>query len=80
MAPVGDYEAVPGARQRATEEAKTAREQEAVAAREWRRRMSPPMRMAIGQAAMDETTTTSALVSVRDRTEWDRPFVLGIVS
>ena len=61
------------ARKRAAEEAKTAREQEAVAARERRRRM----RMAIGQAAEDETAT-SALVSVRDRTEWDRSLVLGI--
>eukprot|EP01052_Picozoa_sp_SAG31_P003007 SAG31_NODE_111_length_24443_cov_231.743685_4_plen_136_part_00 len=75
VAPVGDYEAVWDACQRAAEEAKSAREQEAVAARErWRR-----MRMAIGQAAVEETPT-SALVSVRDRTEWDRSLVLRIVS
>eukprot|EP01052_Picozoa_sp_SAG31_P044537 SAG31_NODE_7803_length_1593_cov_1.990629_1_plen_133_part_00 len=37
------------------------------------------VRMAIGQAVEDETAT-SALVSVRDRTEWDRSLVLGIVS
>eukprot|EP01052_Picozoa_sp_SAG31_P015787 SAG31_NODE_1024_length_10294_cov_7.215400_9_plen_42_part_00 len=35
--------------------------------------------MAIGQAAKEETTT-SALVSVRDREEWDRSLVLGIGS
>eukprot|EP01052_Picozoa_sp_SAG31_P002804 SAG31_NODE_101_length_25195_cov_67.436758_16_plen_110_part_00 len=75
MAPVGDYEAVRDARQRAEEEAKIAREQEAVAARERRRRI----RMAIGQAAEDEIAT-NALVNVRDRTEWDRSLVLGIVS
>ena len=75
MAPVEDYETVRDARQRAAEEARTAREQEAVAARERRRRM----RMAIGQAAVGETAT-SALVSVRDRAEWDSSLVLGIVS
>eukprot|EP01052_Picozoa_sp_SAG31_P050115 SAG31_NODE_11294_length_1041_cov_4.415873_3_plen_91_part_00 len=63
------------AKQRAAEEAKTAREQEAIAARERRRRM----RMAIGQAAVEETAT-SALVGVRDRAEWDSSLVLGIVT
>eukprot|EP01052_Picozoa_sp_SAG31_P013740 SAG31_NODE_834_length_11650_cov_7.572245_10_plen_34_part_00 len=33
--------------------------------------------MAIGQAAVEEIAT-SALVSVRDRTEWDSSLVLGI--
>ena len=75
VGPVEDYETVRDARQRAAEEAKTAREQEAVAARERRRRL----RMAIGQAAVDETAT-SASVSVRDRAEWDSSLVLGIVS
>eukprot|EP01052_Picozoa_sp_SAG31_P041331 SAG31_NODE_6239_length_2107_cov_1.314243_3_plen_42_part_00 len=35
--------------------------------------------MAIGQVA-EEETATSALINVRDRTEWDRSLVLGIVS
>eukprot|EP01052_Picozoa_sp_SAG31_P001645 SAG31_NODE_55_length_29938_cov_9.154027_35_plen_118_part_00 len=75
VAPIGDYEAVWDAPQRVEEEAKSAREQAAVAARARQRRM----RMAIGQAAVEETAT-SALVSVRDRIEWDRSLILVIVS
>eukprot|EP01052_Picozoa_sp_SAG31_P039317 SAG31_NODE_5426_length_2545_cov_2.943581_4_plen_66_part_01 len=55
VGPVADYETMRDARKRAAEEAKTAREQEAVAARERRRRM----RMAIGQAALEETATNA---------------------
>eukprot|EP01052_Picozoa_sp_SAG31_P015398 SAG31_NODE_988_length_10542_cov_52.848319_8_plen_42_part_00 len=35
--------------------------------------------MAMGQVVEDETAT-SAFVNVRDRTQWDRSLVLGIVS